>query len=161
MAYCYFYTQDFHNAVNYYEQLVQMFPDNDDYKLYHAQCLYQACLYDEAYKATNTIENSDYRDKVTKLQAAIKYGQEDLISARSLVESCPPEDADTEVNLACLLYKEGNYEEALVKFAMALQNQGFKPYLCYNVALCHYRLKEYGAALKFCGEIVFFFVVVG
>lgn len=40
-----------------------------------------------------------------KLQAAIKYGQEDLTSAKILVDSCPPEDPDTEVNLGCLLYK--------------------------------------------------------
>lgn len=141
--------------MNYYEQLVEMFPENDDYKLYHAQSLYQACLYDEAYKATLTIENNDYKDKVTKLQAAIKYGEEDIISARNLVESCPAEDPDTEVNLACLLYKEGNYEESLIKFTTTLQNQGFKPYLSYNVALCHYRLKEYGPALKFCGTRYF------
>lgn len=105
LAYCYFYTQDFHNAANYYEQLTQIFPENDDYKLYHAQCLYQACLYDEAFNATETIENSEYKNQVTKLQAAIKYGQEDLISARNLVESCQSDDPDTDVNLACLLYK--------------------------------------------------------
>lgn len=35
----------------------------------------------------------------------------------------------------------------------ALQNQGFKPYLAYNVALCYYRLKEYGPSLKYCGKI--------
>lgn len=82
-----------------------MFPDNDDYKLYHAQSLYQACMYDEAYKITETIQNPDYKNQVMKLQAAIKYGQEDLVSARNLVESSPAEDADTDVNLACLLYK--------------------------------------------------------
>lgn len=33
-----------------------------------------------------------------------------------------------------------------------MQNLGFRPYLAYNVALCHYRLKEYGPALKYCGN---------
>lgn len=67
LAYCYFYIQDFHNATNYYEQLCQMLPDNSDYKLYYAQSLYQACLYDEAYKITNEIENPDFKNQVSKL----------------------------------------------------------------------------------------------
>lgn len=42
---------------------------------------------------------------MTKLQAAIKYGEEDLVSAKNLVDLCAPDDPDTEVNLGCLLYK--------------------------------------------------------
>lgn len=115
LGYCYFYVQDFNNAAGYYEQLSQMYPENDDYRLYHSQCLYQACLYEEAYKVTETItygvddvtnnKDDDYRAKITKLQAAIKYGQEDLMSAKHLIDSCPTEDPDTDVNLGCLLYK--------------------------------------------------------
>ena len=33
-----------------------------------------------------------------KLQAAIKYGEEDLAGAKSLVDQCPPDDTDTEIN---------------------------------------------------------------
>ncbi|KAI4469041.1 hypothetical protein MML48_2g00017550 [Holotrichia oblita] len=154
LAYCYFYTQDFANAASYYEQLCQMIPENNHYKLCHAQSLYQACMYDEAFKITEEIVDEDYKSEVTKLQAAIKYGQEDLVSAKNLVDSCPNEDPDTEVNLGCLLYKEENYEEALNKFSTSLQNLGFRPYLAYNVALCHYRLKEYGPALKYCADII-------
>ncbi|KAK4884376.1 hypothetical protein RN001_000647 [Aquatica leii] len=153
LGYCYFYTQDYTSAASYYEQLVQMYPDNTDYKLYHAQALYQACLYDEAYRITEEIENQEY-PQVVKLQAAIKYGEEDLQSAKKYVDMCSLDDPDTEVNLGCLLYKEGNYEEALTKFTSCLQNMGFKPFLAYNTALCYYRLKEYGPALKHCGDIV-------
>lgn len=91
---------------------------------------------------------------MTKLQAAIKYGDEDLMSAKSLVDSCPADDLDTEINLGCLLYKEERYEEALNKFTVSLQTVGFKPYLSYNVALCYYRLKEYGPALKHIGNYI-------
>ncbi|XP_044264063.1 tetratricopeptide repeat protein 30A isoform X1 [Tribolium madens] len=155
LAYCYFYIQDFNNAASYYEQLTQMYPENNDYKLYYAQSLYQACLYDESFQVTKKIvEDPDYKGKVTKLQAAIKYSQEDVLSAKSLVNACPNEDPDKEVNLGCLLYKDENYEEALAKFLTALQNQGFKPYLGYNIALCYYRLKEYGPALKYCADII-------
>lgn len=97
--------QDFTNAANYYEQLIHAFPEIIEYKLYNAQALYQACMYDEAFKATLTIDHPDYKGQVTKLQAAIKYGEEDLLAARSLVDSCPADDVDTEINLGCLLYK--------------------------------------------------------
>ncbi|KAH0816200.1 hypothetical protein GEV33_006592 [Tenebrio molitor] len=180
LAYCYFYIQDFNNAAGYYEQLTQMYPDNNDYKLYYAQSLYQACLYDESFQVTKKIvDDPEYKGQVTKLQAAIKYSQEDVLSAKSLVNTCPSDDPDKEVNLGCLLYKvsinnayllnrrsidslteifasfkDENYEEALAKFTTALQNQGFKPYLGYNIALCYYRLKEYGPALKYCADII-------
>ncbi|XP_050301582.1 tetratricopeptide repeat protein 30A isoform X2 [Anthonomus grandis grandis] len=155
LAYCYFYIQDFNNAASYYEQLTEMFPENDDYKLYYTQSLYQACLYDQAFQVSNNLlENKSFVGQITKLQAAIKYSQEDVLSAKSLVEACPSDDPDKEVNLGCLLYKDGNYEEALVKFNGALQNQGFKPYLAYNIALCYYKLKEYGLSLKFCADII-------
>ena len=33
-----------------------------------------------------------------KLQAAIKYGEEDLAGAKSLVDQCPNDDPDTDIN---------------------------------------------------------------
>ena len=43
--------------------------------------------------------------QIIKLQAGIKYGEEDIPGAQSLVEQCPADDPDTEINFACLLYK--------------------------------------------------------
>ncbi|XP_060696350.1 intraflagellar transport protein 70A isoform X2 [Hemiscyllium ocellatum] len=129
LGYCYFQMQDFSNAADCYEQLVQIHPEVDDYKLYHAQSLYKACLYTEAMKATFLIDNPAYQTKVLKLQAAIKYGEEDLSGAKSLVEQQTTDDPDTEINLGCLLYKEGHYEEACKKFTTAMQIVGYKPEL--------------------------------
>ncbi len=39
-----------------------------------------------------------YPPQMLKLQAAIKYGEEDLAGAKSLVDQCPPDDTDTEIN---------------------------------------------------------------
>ena len=36
--------------------------------------------------------------QLLKLQAAIKYGEEDLAGAKSLVDQCPSDDQDTEIN---------------------------------------------------------------
>lgn len=41
-----------------------MFPEVIEYKLYHAQSLYQAFLYDEAFKVTSQIDNPEYRGQV-------------------------------------------------------------------------------------------------
>lgn len=45
--------------------------------------------------------------QVIKLKAAIKYGQEDITGARSLLELCgsPEEDPDIVVNQGSLFYK--------------------------------------------------------
>ncbi|XP_015513201.1 intraflagellar transport protein 70A isoform X1 [Neodiprion pinetum] len=155
LAHCYFYTQDFAGAAGCYEKLVQICPEEDLYKLYYAQSLHQACMYQEAWSVCSTIvDKPQLESKVTKLQAAIKYGQEDIAGAKAYVDQCSVEDVDTDINLGCLLYKEEQYEQALKKFSTALQIVGFKPHLSYNVALCYYRLKEYAASLKHIADII-------
>ncbi|XP_069689736.1 intraflagellar transport protein 70A isoform X1 [Periplaneta americana] len=154
LAYCYFYTQDFVNAADCYEKLTLLLPDEAEYHLYYAQSLYQACLYEEAMKVTSQIDDPAFQGKITKLKAAIKYGEEDLAGAKSLVDSSPEDDPDTEINHGCLLYKEGRFEDALLKFTTALQVLGYNPHLSYNVALCYYRLKEYAPALKHISDII-------
>ncbi|KAL5018713.1 hypothetical protein ScPMuIL_004435 [Solemya velum] len=154
LGYCYYQMQDFVNASDSYEQLSLMHPDNEDYKLYYSQSLYKACLYQEAMKMSCQIDNPEYQGKITKFQAAVKYGEGDLPGAKSLVEQCPSDDPDTEVNLGCLLFKEGRYEEACQKFTTAMQILGYKPDLSYNISLCHYMLKQYAPALKHIADII-------
>lgn len=148
LGYCYFRTQSFVEAANCYEQLSAMHPDVPEYKLYFAQALYEASMFEESYKVTMQITAPELEKKVTKLQSAIKYGEEDTISAKSLVDSYPQDDPDKDINLGCLLYKENQFEEALHKFSRSLNILGFNAHLHYNVALCYFRLKEYPQALK-------------
>ncbi|XP_023288134.1 tetratricopeptide repeat protein 30A isoform X2 [Orussus abietinus] len=132
-----------------------MCPEENIYKLYYAQSLHQACMFQEAWAVCSGIANQpDLEHKVKKLQAAIKYGQEDTVAAKSLIDQCSSDDVDTEVNLGCLLYKEEQYEQALKKFSTALQISGFKPHLSYNVALCYYKQKEYALSLKHIADII-------
>ncbi|KAJ8319127.1 hypothetical protein KUTeg_004218 [Tegillarca granosa] len=154
LGYCYFQMQDFVNASDCYEQLSIMHPEIEEYKMYYAQSLYKACLYQEAMKQACQIDNQKYQGQITKLQAAIKYGEEDLPGAKSLVEQCPADDPDTEINLGCLLFKEKRYEEACQKFTQAMQILGYKPDISYNIALCHYQLKQYAPALKHIADII-------
>ncbi|XP_014205769.2 tetratricopeptide repeat protein 30A [Copidosoma floridanum] len=155
LAFCYFYTQEFLAAANCYEKLINMCPDEPIYKLYQAQALHQACLYPEAWSVCASIANNPSLEvRVKKLQAAIKYGEEDTVAAKSYVDQCPPDDIDTEINFGCLMYQENEYEQALKKFSNALQITGFRPHLSYNVALCYYRLKQYTSALKHIAYII-------
>ncbi len=155
LGYCYYYTQDFLNAANTYEQLVQFYPDVEQYHINYAQALYQSSLYEEAMKVTFKIEEkSGFNSQILKLQAAIKYGEDDIVAAKSLVDRMPADDPDKEVNLGCLLYKESRNEEAIAKFNNSLQVEGYRPDLLYNVALCYYQMKQYSAALKHIGDII-------
>ena len=103
---------------------------------------------------TVTVEGAEHQAAMLKLQAAIRYGEEDLAGAKSLVDQGPADDPDTDINLACLLYKEGRYTEALAKFNTAQQMIGYDAHLSYNVALCHYRLKDFAPALKNIADII-------
>ncbi|XP_039769056.1 tetratricopeptide repeat protein 30B [Ornithorhynchus anatinus] len=76
--------------------------------------------------------------------------------------SSPPDGPDPEasgepdgqVNLGCLLYREGRHEEAGAKFAAALQASGYRPDLAYNLALAHYGGRRYAPALKHIADII-------
>ena len=53
-----------------------------------------------------------------------------------------------------ILPKTGNYEAARQQFTEANTIVGGRAQLVYNIALCHYRLKQYVPALKFLAEII-------
>lgn len=154
LGYCYYQMQDFVNASDCYEQLSILHPEVEEYKMYYAQSLYKACLYEEAMRVSCQIDNPEYQGRVLKLQSAIKYQEDDIPSAQSLVEQAPSDDPDTDVNLACLLYKEGRYEEACKKFQDGLNAAGYRPDLSYNIALCNYQMKRFAPALKHIADII-------
>lgn len=154
LGYCYYQAQSFSAAADCYEQLVQLHPEVHEYQLYHAQSLYKACNYQEAMKVSCQLENEDHQTDVIKLQASIRYAEEDYPNARTLVERCPSSDSDVECNIGCVLFKEGHYEEACTKFSLAMQKIGYKADICYNIALCYYKMKKYAGALKYITEII-------
>ncbi|XP_055456577.1 tetratricopeptide repeat protein 30B-like [Psammomys obesus] len=164
LAYCYYRLQEFELAAECYEQLSQMHPELEQYRLYQAQALYKACLYPEATRVAFLLDNPTYQTHVLRLQAAIKYSEGDLPGARSLVEqllsgegvedSGGENDYDGQINLGCLLYKEGHYEAACAKFLAALQASGYQPDLSYNLALAYYSSRQYAPALKYIADII-------
>uniref|UniRef100_A0A915MH18 Tetratricopeptide repeat protein 30 n=1 Tax=Meloidogyne javanica TaxID=6303 RepID=A0A915MH18_MELJA len=89
LGYCYYYIQDYIMAAECYEKLSELYPQHTDYRLYHAQALYNAYMFPEAVSVLAL--------KVVKLDAAIKYREEDLQNARILVEQFDSDDPDIEV----------------------------------------------------------------
>ena len=64
MGYCYYHIQDFTNAAECYEQLTQLHPEVEEYKVYYAQSLYKAGAYPEATKASFVLDNPSSHTKV-------------------------------------------------------------------------------------------------
>ena len=64
LGYCYYQQQDFVNAADCYEQLTALHPEVEEYRLYYAQSLYKACLYEEAMKVSFQIDNPDFSNQV-------------------------------------------------------------------------------------------------
>uniref|UniRef100_A0A1I7UIZ1 Tetratricopeptide repeat protein 30 n=1 Tax=Caenorhabditis tropicalis TaxID=1561998 RepID=A0A1I7UIZ1_9PELO len=142
------------NAADCYSQLAYNYPNHTEYRLYHAQALYNAFRPADALTVVSTIEDEILLNDSIKLEAAIKYQEDDLVNCRILVEQLPTLDPTVLINTACIDYKEGNYEEALKKFNEATEFSGYQPGLAYSIALCHYRRRDYGSALTLIEEII-------
>jgi len=50
-----------------YDQLTKFYPDVDQYKMYHAQSLLKAGLYNEAAKVVQQIESEEYAERILQL----------------------------------------------------------------------------------------------
>ena len=150
LAYCYYYIQDYVNASDCYEQLSMLCPDQEQYKLYYAQSLYKCGLYVEAMRVSSQIDNPNMQTKAMKLQAAVKYAEDDIKACvvpyaiktlnlirknvdlfcfikKEYVERSPSDDSTIEINKACILFKESKLVQALERFQKAQQILGARP----------------------------------
>ncbi|KAI9539740.1 Tetratricopeptide repeat protein 30A [Dissostichus eleginoides] len=64
LGYCYYHIQDFTNSAECYEQLTQLHPEVEEYKVYYAQSLYKAGAYPEATKASFVLDNPSSHTKM-------------------------------------------------------------------------------------------------
>lgn len=124
LAFCYFQTQDFVQASDCYEQLSQLCPNHPTYRLHFALCLHRAGLNEAAMQVAASLaaetEQSEKKERVVKLQAAIRYSGDDFTGAGAFVHQCSAEDPDTGINVGCLLYRGGKYSEACKRFQQSL-----------------------------------------
>jgi tetratricopeptide repeat protein 30 len=118
--------------------------------------LFKAGLFPEAAKAANRIEGEQFSQRVLMLQSIIKYEQDDLSGSKGFLDKCSSggEEPEVMVNYAAIAFKEGSFEAARSQYSEAIQTTGYQPDLAYNVALCYYREKQYGPALRGIAEII-------
>lgn len=154
LGYCYYHLQAFPEAANCYERLLQAHPEATEYKLIHAQALFKAGSYTEAQKVALSVDDPKYQQRVLKLQAYIKYQQDELAATKARIDSCSQDDPDIIIAQGCLLFKEKKYEEARQRFTDALNTVGYKPSIAYNIALCYYYMKQFIQARKYIIEII-------
>lgn len=64
LGFCYYHIQDFTNSADCYEQLAQLHPEVEEYKVYYAQSLYKAGAYPEATRASFALDNPSSHVKV-------------------------------------------------------------------------------------------------
>uniref|UniRef100_A0A2K5BVC4 Tetratricopeptide repeat protein 30 n=1 Tax=Aotus nancymaae TaxID=37293 RepID=A0A2K5BVC4_AOTNA len=147
LGYCYYRLQEFGLAAECYEQLSQLHPELEQYRLYQAQALYKACLYPEATRvACLLMDNPAYHSRVLRLQAAINTEPAGAAAEWGRGEDSGVEnETDGQVNLGCLLYKEDIFA--------ALQASGYN-LTFYNLALAYYSSRQYASALKHITEII-------
>lgn len=156
---------DFLQAAKMYEELIKVCPDVDDYKMSYAQSLFKAALYPEATRAAVRLDSPQYAQRVLMLQAAIRYECDELGPCKALLEQCLPDDPETVVNSAAILFKEAGlqadavkkaqlYDQARLKYQEAMTTLGYQADLQCNIALCYYKVKQYGPALKHIAEII-------
>jgi len=67
---------------------------------------------------------SDHRMWHERLFILLEYL---VLLLQTLVEQLPQDDPDYDVDLGCLLYKEGEYEEACKKFMSSMNVLGYQP----------------------------------
>lgn len=56
--------------LNSYEQLTKLFPDVEEYKMYHAQALYKAGMFAEAARATSAVDSPQHAQRVWRSSSA-------------------------------------------------------------------------------------------
>ncbi len=62
------------------------------------------CVVCQSDKAAKRVDSEMYDHRVLMLQAATSYEQNDLPTCKSLVEQMLPDEPDTIVNSACILW---------------------------------------------------------
>mmetsp|Transcript_16108 Transcript_16108/g.32071 ORF Transcript_16108/g.32071 Transcript_16108/m.32071 type:complete len:646 (+) Transcript_16108:16-1953(+) len=154
LGYCYYHMSDFQRAMQTYEQLVKICPDVEEYKIYYSQSLFKAGMYPEATRSAVKVNSPQHTQRITMLQASIKYELDELSACKSLLDGCLPDDPETIIAYAAIAYKEGHYEEALEKYSDALNTLGYQADIAYNIALCHYKLEQTQQAMKKIQEII-------
>jgi len=155
LGFCNFQIGNYKEAIEMYDYLSNAYQDYQEYKLYHALCLYKIGKLETAGRIADAIDDPSLSEKVEQLKAAISFSKSNFGDAREHLTKSGKKDASSVINEGCILFKEHKYTEALKKFqeGMTLVG-GYHNQLYYNIALCYYRTGQHADSLKFIKTII-------
>jgi tetratricopeptide repeat protein 30 len=155
LGHCHYHLGDFDLAVEMYQRLGVLRPEDESVKLYHAQSLFKSGQRQESRAVASTITSGGaLATQVARLLAHVAFEENEIATCRAFLDKCPSDDMDVVVDMACVSLRDGKHEEALTRFAEARAALGYQPDVAYNEALCHYRAKQFGKCLSSLGEII-------
>lgn len=154
LGYCYYMKGNFAQAARVYEELSYYYPDNDEYKFYTAQFYFKQGDYDSALRICNNISSQEYLGRLQTLIGYIKYETNDLIPALRVAQTMESQDASFIVLEAAIYLKQNRVEDALALFEKARAMYGNSCEIIYNVALAHFKNKEYDKCMHYIAEII-------
>ena len=146
LAFCQYHLQEYHSCVATYYNLMEMCPDNDDYKLYYAQSLYKS---GDVELAADILASIKYQtDQSRHLSAILRFDTKNLSVAADLTNH------QKLVLEGCQLYRDKSFSKAKAKFQEAAAFVGWKPYLVYNTAVCDYQLGNFTVAVASMDQLI-------
>jgi len=154
LGYCYYMKGDYAAAARIYEELSYFYPDNEEYRFYIAQFYYKNGEYDSALRVCNTISNPDLLEKLTTLLGYIKYETDDLSQALGIAQAQEQRFPSFVVLQGAIYLKQDSIEDALKYFEKARAMFGSSCEIIYNIALAHYKNKEYDKCMHYIAEII-------
>jgi tetratricopeptide repeat protein 30 len=145
---------NFIRAAEVYDQLIQKYPDVEEYTLSLIHSLINAGAIHDANHVISKQNSDIVSQNILVATIHVNLENEDLDACRSLLNDVVYGDPITLVTEALVCYKEGNVEDALEKFLEVFDMIEFDPCLMYNIALCYYMLKNFVSALDYIDRII-------
>ena len=149
LAYCCYMDKDYARAADFYEELVALCPNVDEYQLYYVQSLVMMGAYQNAYFAAKALlgKNSEHSQSLRLLLAQSEMELDMLPQCKKTLSKCSEDEPAIIIALAVADYNDEKFSSAVEKFKIARQMMGDTPMLLYYTALCRHKLSDNDEAL--------------
>jgi tetratricopeptide repeat protein 30 len=158
LAHCSYKSRDYARAAEFYEELVTVCPNEDEYQVYYVQSLVLAGAHHDACRVatraltkTTSPEHSQ-RLRLLLTESQMKLGM--LSSCNKTLSKCVEDDPATVLAMAAVDFADNKFANALDKYKIAKEMMGDAPMLLYYIALCRYQMGEYEEALEEVNELI-------
>lgn len=157
LAYCCYNSKDFIGAADFYEELVALCPNEEEYQVLYVQSLAMSGAHQDAYRQFQTLSTSVSSENLQRLRILHSATSMELglmTACRKTLSKCDEDDPNTIIAMAQVDYNENKFANALEKFKIAKLMMGNLPMLTYYVALCQYQMGDHETALEGANELI-------